>query len=61
MTSSIAVWYTDLLTGVESSETIRLRELHFFFEDEALGLIRVDEVHQSFDDWETMEVIYKAS
>ena len=61
MLSSIAVWYTDLLTGVESSEIIRLRELHFFFEDEAAGLIRIEEVHQSFDDWETMEVIYTAS
>ena len=57
--SSIAVHYIDLLTGIVSSETMRLRELHLFLEDEANGEIQILEIDQSFDGWETMEVIFQ--
>lgn len=59
--SKIAVVYIDLLDGVKSSETIELRELHFFFEDEANGEILILEVNQSFDNWDTMENLYRFS
>lgn len=57
--SSIAVHYIDLLTGIASSETMRLRELHLFLEDEVNGEIQILEIDQSFDNWETMEVIFQ--
>lgn len=57
--SSIAVRYIDLLTGVISSETMRLCELHLFLEDENNGEIKILEIDQSFDGWETMEVIFQ--
>lgn len=56
--SSIAVHYLDLANGISSTEITTLRELHFFFEDEANGEIFILEVDQTFDHWETMEVIY---
>ena len=56
--SSIAVRYIDLLTGIVSSETMHLRELHLFLEDEINGEIKILEIDQSFDGWETMEVIF---
>ena len=56
--SSIAVRYIDLLTGVLNTETIRLRELHLFLEDEINGEIQILEIDQSFDGWKTMEVIF---
>ena len=57
--SSIAVRYIDLLTGVVNSETMRLRELHLFLEDENNGEIKILEIDQSFDGWETMEIIFQ--
>lgn len=57
--SSIAVRYIDLLTGVLNSETMRLRDLHLFLEDENNGEILILEIDQSFDGWETMEVIFQ--
>ena len=57
--SSIAVRYIDLLTGVLNSETMRLRDLHLFLEDENNGEIQILEIDQSFDGWETMEVIFQ--
>jgi len=57
--SSIAVRYIDLLTGIISSETMRLCELHLFLEDENNGEIKILEIDQSFDGWETMEVIFQ--
>lgn len=59
--SSIAVRYIDLLTGVLNTETMRLRELHLFLEDELNGEIQILEIDQSFDGWETMEVIFQLS
>ena len=56
---SIAVRYIDLFTGVINSETMRLRELHLFLEDENNGEIKILEIDQSFDGWETMEVIFQ--
>ena len=58
MISRIAVRYADTLTGVVSSETCALRELHFFLEDEVDGLIQILEIDQTFDEWETMTTIY---
>ena len=57
--SSIAVRYIDLFTGIISSETMRLPELHLFLEDENNGEIQILEIDQSFDGWETMEVIFQ--
>ena len=57
--SSIAVCYIDLLTGVLNSETMHLRDLHLFLEDENNGEILILEIDQSFDGWETMEVIFQ--
>ena len=59
--SKIAVVYIDLLDGFTSSETIELCELHYFFEDEANGEILILEVNQSFDNWDTMENLYRFS
>lgn len=61
MKNTISVRYIDLYTGVESLEVIELRALYFFFTDESNGEIKILEVNQSFDDWETMETIYSAS
>ena len=57
--SSIAVRYIDLFTGALNSETMRLRDLHLFLEDENNGEIQILEIDQSFDGWETMEVIFQ--
>jgi len=57
--SSIAVHYIDLFTGAHNSETMRLRDLHYFLEDEANGEIQILEIDQSFDGWETMEIIFQ--
>jgi len=57
--SSIAVRYIDLFTGDINSETMRLRDLHLFLEDENNGEIKILEIDQSFDGWETMEVIFQ--
>lgn len=57
--SSIAVRYIDLLTGVLNSEAMRLRDLHLFLEDENNGEILILEIDQSFNGWETMEVIFQ--
>ena len=57
--SSIAVRYIDLFTGALNSETMRLRDLHCFLEDEINGEIQILEIDQSFDGWETMEVIFQ--
>ena len=57
--SSIAVRYIDLFTGAHTSETMRLRELHYFLEDEANGEIQILEIDQSFDGWETMEIFFQ--
>ena len=58
---SIAIRYIDLLTGIISSEGIRPRELPLFLDDEANGEIQILEIDQSFDGWETMEVIFQLS
>jgi len=55
-----SVSYIDTLSGLTSTEVIRLSELHFFLEDELRGEIKILEVAQSFDDWETMEVLFSA-
>ena len=57
--SSIAVRYIDLFTGVVNSETMRPHELRYFLEDEANGEIQILEIDQSFDGWETMEIIFQ--
>ena len=57
--SSIAVRYIDLFTGALNSETMRLCDLHLFLEDENNGEIQILEIDQSFDGWETMEVIFQ--
>ena len=59
--SSIAVRYIDLFTGVLNSETMRLRDLHCFLEDEINGEIQILEIDQTFDDWDTMEILYQTS
>ena len=56
-----AVEYKDLFSGVVSSETMRPQELKYFLRDEKNGEIQILEIDQTFDDWETMEVLYKAS
>jgi hypothetical protein len=57
--SSIAVRYIDLFTGALNSETMRLCDLRCFLEDEINGEIQILEIDQSFDGWETMEVIFQ--
>ena len=56
---SIAVRYIDLFTGVLNSETMRLCDLRCFLEDEINGEIQILEIDQTFDGWETMEVIFQ--
>ena len=58
---TFAVRYIDLIDGLESSETMRPRELHFGLEDEEHGEIRILEIDHTVDGWETMEVLYRAS
>ena len=56
-----AVKYKDLLDGMISSETIRECELKYFLQDEKNGEIQILEIDQTFDNWETMEIIFKVS
>lgn len=56
-----AVKYKDLFDGMISSETIRPCELKYFLEDEKNGEIQILEIDQTFDDWETMEILFKVS
>lgn len=56
-----AVEYKELLSGVISSETCRPCELKYFLQDERNGEIQILEIDQTFDDWDTMEVLYKVS
>lgn len=56
-----AVEYKDLFSGVVSSETMRPQELKYFLRDEKNGEIQILEIDQTFDDWETMEVLYETS
>lgn len=58
----MSVEYIDLILGGESSlETIRPQDLKYFLQDEANGEIKILEIDQTFDGWDTMEVVYKAS
>ena len=56
-----AVEYKDLFSGVVSSETMRPQELKYFLRDEKNGEIQILEIDQTFDDWDTMEILYKVS
>lgn len=56
-----AVEYKDLVSCVVSSETMRPQELKYFLRDEKNGEIQILEIDQTFDDWDTMEILYKAS
>lgn len=53
-----SVEYKDLSNGVVSIETMRPQELKYFLRDERNGEIQILEIDQTFDDWETMEVLY---
>lgn len=55
-----AVTYIDTLNGIKSSESINPAELKFFLKDERNGEIVITEILQSFDDWDTCEVLYTA-
>jgi hypothetical protein len=55
-----AVTYIDTLSGIKSSESINPAELKFFLQDERNGEIVITEILQSFDDWDTCEVLYTA-
>lgn len=55
-----AVTYIDLLNGVKSSESINPAELKFFLRDERNGEITITEILQTFDGWDTYEVLYTA-
>ena len=55
-----SVRYIDTISGITSTEVIRMQELRYFLEDELRGEIKILEVAQSFDDWETMEVLFSA-
>ena len=55
-----AVTYIDTLNGIKSSESINPAELKFFLRDERNGEIVITEILQSFDDWDTCEVLYTA-
>ena len=59
-TQKFAVEYKDLTLGSVHSESIRPCELHLFLTDERNGEIQILEIDQTFDNWETMEVLYKA-
>lgn len=56
-----SVEYKDLFSGVVSSETMRPQELKYFLRDEKNGEIQILEIDQTFDDWDAMEILYKAS
>lgn len=56
-----AVEYKDIFTGIISSETMRPQELKYFLQDERNGEIQILEIDQTFDGWETMEILYKVS
>ena len=56
-----AVEYKDLFSGVVSSETMRPQELKYFLRDEKNGEIQILEIDQTFDDWDTMEILYQTS
>ena len=60
-TQKFAVEYKDLILGAVHSESIRPKELQYFLTDERNGEIQILEIDQSFDNWETMEVLYKIS
>ena len=53
-----SVEYKDLFNGIISIETMRPQELKYFLRDERNGEIQILEIDQTFDDWETMEVLY---
>lgn len=59
-TQKFAVEYKDLILGSVHSESIRPCELQLFLTDERNGEIQILEIDQTFDNWETMEVLYKA-
>jgi hypothetical protein len=56
-----AVEYKDLFSDVVSSETMCPQELKYFLRDEKNGEIQILEIDQTFDNWDTMEILYKAS
>lgn len=56
-----AVHYKDLLDGMISSETCRPCELKYYLQDEKNGEIQILEIDQTFDGWDTMEILYQAS
>ena len=58
---SFAIKYKDLLNGLVSSEICRPREVQYFLHDERNGEIQILEIDQTFDGWDTMEVLYKIS
>lgn len=53
-----SVEYKDLSNGIVSIETMQPQELKYFLQDERNGEIQILEIDQTFDDWETMEVLY---
>ena len=53
-----SVEYKDLFNGIVSIETMLPQELKYFLRDERNGEIQILEIDQTFDDWETMEVLY---
>ena len=55
-----AVTYIDRLSGIKSSESINPTELKSFLKDERNGEITITEILQSFDGWDTCEVLYTA-
>ena len=55
-----AVTYIDTLNGIKSSESINPAELKFFLQDERNGEITITEILQTFDGWDTCEVLYTA-
>lgn len=55
-----AVTYIDTLSGIKSSESINPAELKFFLQDERNGEITITEILQTFDGWDTCEVLYTA-
>ena len=40
---------------------MRPQELKYFLRDAKNGEIQILEIDQTFDDWDTMEILYKAS
>jgi hypothetical protein len=53
-----SVEYKNLSNGIVSIETMQPQELKYFLRDERNGEIQILEIDQTFDDWETMEVLY---